>query len=640
MENIKYKSKIEQNWASFFNTINWNVSYEKPTDQYGDWLPDFTINNTRKILVEVKSFKSSRELNNTIKSIIKNIENHQHDYFDILILGDGFNENRKNSFFGWCLNTIHFMEFSDLSDEFDYQTLLTKVHLIKSSDTYGLAFNHRTLFSESEFSTSSYKIPDSKVIYSNELIELWNKSITQIKTKNLTLKLDKPALAKGTRDFLPSEVIKRNYIFDTIKSVFKTYAYLPIETPAIELLSTLTGKYGEEGDQLLFKILNNGDYIDTSNPYALENRDSKILLPSISKRGLRYDLTVPLARYVSMHQNDIQFPFKRYAIQPVWRADRPQKGRYQEFYQCDADMVGSDSLMYEAELLQMLDTVYNRLNIDVIIKLNNRKILQGIAEVSGQLENFIGVTVAIDKLDKIGREKVATELTNLRMDDSAANTILDLIEIKDIDVIATKLSSSEIGMLGVAEMKEVMDYMSNYSLNNKIEFDFTLARGLSYYTGCIIEVVADTASYPDLRMGSISGGGRYADLTSMFGLKDMSGVGVSFGAERIYDVMEECSLFPESVMKSLDIFFVSFDDESHKYAYQQVSKLRAEGISADLYPEGAKMKKQMKYANGTGAPYVAVIGSDEMEANVMAVKEMATGDQSNMTIQEVIDKLK
>ena len=452
--------------------------------------------------------------------------------------------------------------------------------------------------------------------------------------------MSKPAIAKGTRDFLPSEVIKRNYIFDAIRSVFKTYGYLPIETPAIELLSTLTGKYGEEGDKLLFKILNNGDYLAKANPEALANKDSNKMLSSISKRGLRYDLTVPLARYVSMHQNDIQFPFKRYAIQPVWRADRPQKGRYQEFYQCDADMVGSESLMYEAELLQILDTVYQKLNIDTVIKLNNRKILQGIAEVSGQSENFMGITVAIDKLDKIGREKVAVELTNIGMNDEAANTILDLIEIKDINEIATKLSSSETGMLGVSEMNEVMDYMSDYTLNNKIEFDFTLARGLSYYTGCIIEVVADASSYPDLRMGSISGGGRYADLTAMFGLKDMSGVGVSFGAERIYDVMEECNLFPDSVMKSLDVFFVSFDPESHKYAYQQVSALRAKGVSADLYPEGAKMKKQMKYANGTGAPFVAVIGSDEVSAGVMAVKEMATGEQNNLTLEELLEKLK
>ena len=451
--------------------------------------------------------------------------------------------------------------------------------------------------------------------------------------------MSKPSIAKGTRDFLPSEVIKRNYIFDHIKEVFKTYGYLPIETTAIELLQTLTGKYGDEGDKLLFKILNNGDYLAKANPEALANKDSNAMLSSISRRGLRYDLTVPLARYVSMHQNDIQFPFKRYAIQPVWRADRPQKGRYQEFYQCDADMVGSESLMYEAELLQILDTVYNRLGIDVIIKLNNRKILQGIAEVAGQSDSFIGITVAIDKLDKIGRDKVAEELINLGMDAQAADIILELIEIKEIETIATKLASSKMGMLGVAEMREVMDYMSDYTLNCKIEFDFTLARGLSYYTGCIIEVVADTTTYPDLRMGSISGGGRYADLTSMFGLKDMSGVGVSFGAERIYDVMEECNLFPESVTKSIDIFFVSFDDVSHRYAYKQVSALRAAGISADLYPEAAKMKKQMKYAHGTGAPYVAIIGSDEVDAGIIAVKEMNTGDQGNYSLTELIEKL-
>jgi len=452
--------------------------------------------------------------------------------------------------------------------------------------------------------------------------------------------MSKPAIAKGTRDFLPTEVIKRNFIFDTVRGVFKTYGYLPIETPAIELLSTLTGKYGDEGDKLLFKILNNGDYLAKANPEILAQKDSNKMLSSISKRGLRYDLTVPLARYVSMHQNDIQFPFKRYAIQPVWRADRPQKGRYQEFYQCDADMVGSDSLMYEAELLQILDTVYSRLNIDAIIKLNNRKILQGIAEVAGQSDNFINITVAIDKIDKIGRDKVAIELSNIGMDNAAAHTILDLIEIKDIDTISSKLSNSETGMLGVTEMKEVMDYMSNYTLTSKIEFDFTLARGLSYYTGCIIEVVADTESYPELRMGSISGGGRYADLTSMFGLKDMSGVGVSFGAERIYDVMEECNLFPPSVTKSLDVFFVTFDDESHKYAYKQVSALRAKGISADLYPAGTKMKKQMKYANGTGAPFVVVIGSEEIEADIMVVKEMSTGNQEKLNFDQLLSRLK
>ena len=298
--------------------------------------------------------------------------------------------------------------------------------------------------------------------------------------------MSKPALAKGTRDFLPSEMIKRNYIFDTIRDVYKVYGYLPIETPAIELLQTLTGKYGDEGDKLLFKILNNGDFLSKANPEALANMDSGKLLPSISKRGLRYDLTVPLARYVSMHQNDIQFPFKRYAIQPVWRADRPQKGRYQEFYQCDADMVGSNSLMYEAELLQILDTVYAKLNLDVIIRINNRKILQGIAEVAGQSDQFIGITVAIDKLDKIGRDGVAKELSGLGMTDGNVNTILDLIVIKDIDLIAAQLADSETGMKGVEEIQEVMAYMNEYDLNNTIELDFTLARGLSYYTGCII----------------------------------------------------------------------------------------------------------------------------------------------------------
>lgn len=452
--------------------------------------------------------------------------------------------------------------------------------------------------------------------------------------------MSKPAIAKGTRDFLPPEVIKRNYIFDTIKKVYQTYGYLPIETPAIELLSTLTGKYGDEGDQLLFKILNNGDYLSKADQKAYEAKNSNALLPSISKRGLRYDLTVPLARYVAMHQNEIQFPFKRYAIQPVWRADRPQKGRYQEFYQCDADMVGSDALMYEAELLQILDTVYDQLNLKVIIKINHREILHGICEVTGCEDHFSAITVAIDKLDKIGKEKVIEELINLGASKSSAEQILDLISIKDIDQIENALSESVTGMRGVAEVKEVMAYMTDYALSNSIELDFTLARGLNYYTGCIIEVVADAQAYPDLQMGSLSGGGRYADLTGMFGLQSMSGVGISFGAERIYDVMEECDLFPESVDRSLDLFIVSFDERSHLYAYGQLSKIRAAGIAADMYPTPTKMKKQMKYADGTGAPYVALVGSDEVEANMLSVKQMSTGDQQKMHTAALIELLK
>lgn len=452
--------------------------------------------------------------------------------------------------------------------------------------------------------------------------------------------MSKPAIAKGTRDFLPAEVIKRQYIFRTIEKVYKAYGYLPIETPAIELLQTLTGKYGDEGDKLLFKILNNGDFLSKADQNALDNKDSNKVLPSISKRGLRYDLTVPLARYVSMHQNDIQFPFKRYAIQPVWRADRPQKGRYQEFYQCDADMVGSTSLMYEAELIQILDTVYKQLNIKTIIRINNRKILQGIAEVCGQEDKFIPITVAIDKLDKIGPDKVVEELSKIEISAEDAQRIVDMIAIKDIEEIASKINDSEAGKLGVAEVREVLAYLEGYEMSNNIELDFTLARGLSYYTGCIIEVVADKAYYPDLVMGSISGGGRYADLTSMFGLRDMSGVGISFGAERIYDVMEECKLFPESVNKALDVFVVALDAESHTYAFKQVTRMRKQGIAADLYPEAAKMKKQMKYANGTGAPYVIIIGSEERESGKLALKDMINGTQESLSIDVIIQKLK
>ncbi len=445
----------------------------------------------------------------------------------------------------------------------------------------------------------------------------------------------KPGIPKGTRDFNPDQVNKRNYIFDTIKKVFIKYGYQPIETPTMENLSTLTGKYGDEGDQLLFKVLNNGDFLGKADIMALDTRDSNKLIPSISKRGLRYDLTVPFARYVVMYQNDISFPFKRYQIQPVWRADRPQKGRYQEFYQCDVDVVGSDSLVYEAELTQIYDEVFNELKLPVLIKVNNRKILAGIAEVAGISERFAAMTVAIDKLDKIGLEGVKKELANRRISDEAIQQIVNILEVKNLEDLKPLLETSETGRKGIAELEEVFQYLDDYQAANEITFDITLARGLNYYTGCIFEVSAK-----DVEMGSIGGGGRYDDLTGVFGLKDVSGVGVSFGAERIYDVMEELGLFPQDDAVNLKLLFLSFDEKSFLYAWKQLVKVRAAGINAEIYPEPVKMKKQMKYANSREVQYVSIVGSQEMESGQLSLKDMATGEQEMMTIDEIIEKLK
>lgn len=449
----------------------------------------------------------------------------------------------------------------------------------------------------------------------------------------------KPSIPKGTRDFLPQQVNRRNYIFDTIRSVFVKYGYQAIETPVMENLSTLTGKYGEEGDRLLFKVLNNGDFLKKADAAALEAGDSNKLIPSISKRGLRYDLTVPFARFVVMYQNDLSFPFKRYQIQPVWRADRPQKGRYQEFYQCDVDVVGSSSLSYEAELVQIYDEVFGKLGVKTITRINNRKILAGIAEVAGISEQMVTMTVAIDKLDKIGLDGVKNELSNRGIGDAAIERITSILEIKDVDELATALDGSETGQEGVAEIKTVMEYLEGYEFQNQLQFDVTLARGLNYYTGCIFEVNVDTEAHPDVRMGSIGGGGRYADLTSVFGLKNMPGVGVSFGAERIYDVLEELQLFPAEDSAALKVLFVSFDDASHRYAFRCLNQLRAAGINADLYPDPVKMKKQMKYANDRQVPFVVLIGDNEMETGQLALKNMQTGEQEQLTVEALIERL-
>lgn len=449
----------------------------------------------------------------------------------------------------------------------------------------------------------------------------------------------KPSIPKGTRDFLPSQVHKRNFIFDTIRSVFKKYGYQPIETPTMELLSTLTGKYGEEGDKLLFKVLNNGDFLSKVDPKALSEKDSNTVLPQIAKRGLRYDLTVPFARYVVMNQNDIQFPFKRYHIQPVWRADRPQKGRYQEFYQCDVDVVGSDSLMYEAELVKILDETLEKLNVKSIIKVNNRKVLYGLAETFSITENFMDMTMAIDKLDKIGKEKVIEEMTNRSIPKSSAEGVINLLSIDNLSDLEKAFVSSPVGLKGIEELKEFHAYLDLTHTTNTVKFDISLARGLNYYTGCIFEVEADTEAYPNLVMGSIAGGGRYDNLTETFGLKGVSGVGISFGAERIYDVMEEENLFPQGVEKDLDVLFIAFDDESHKYAFKQLQKMRSMNIVSDLYPSPTKMKKQMKYADSRNVPYVVLIGSEEMNSEILTLKDMISGEQSKLSIDEIIKKI-
>ncbi|MEL7424226.1 MAG: histidine--tRNA ligase [Bacteroidota bacterium] len=449
----------------------------------------------------------------------------------------------------------------------------------------------------------------------------------------------KPSIPKGTRDFLPQQVNRRNYIFDTIRSVFVKYGYQSIETPVMENLSTLTGKYGEEGDRLLFKVLNNGDFLKKADAAALEAGDSNKLIPSISKRGLRYDLTVPFARFVVMYQNDLSFPFKRYQIQPVWRADRPQKGRYQEFYQCDVDVVGSNSLSYEAELVQIYDEVFGKLGMKTITRINNRKILAGIAEVAGIPDQMVTMTVAIDKLDKIGLDGVTNELRNREIGEDAIERITSILEIKDLDALASALAGSETGLEGVEEIKTVFSYLEDYEWQNQLLFDVTLARGLNYYTGCIFEVNVDTEAHPDVKMGSIGGGGRYADLTSVFGMKNTPGVGVSFGAERIYDVLEELQLFPQEDSAALKVLFIAFDATSHRYAFRCLNQARAAGINADLYPDPVKLKKQMKYANDRKVPYVVLIGDQEMESGELSFKNMQNGEQEKLSLESIIERL-
>lgn len=447
----------------------------------------------------------------------------------------------------------------------------------------------------------------------------------------------KPSIPKGTRDFSPAEMVRRNYIFDIIKEVFQRYGYLPIETPAMENLTTLLGKCGEEGDKLLFKILNSGDYLKNISNSVLQNQNTKKITPLISEKGLRFDLTVPFARYVVQHRNDITFPFKRYQIQPVWRADRPQKGRYREFYQCDVDVIGSNSLLNEVELVQIIDDVFDKLKISSIVKINNRKILIGIAEIIGEGDKIVDITVAIDKLYKIGIEQVNEELVLKGVSKKAIEQLQPIINLKGklkekFPKLKEILKNSKIGMEGIEETIQVMKHLKDLNIKAKFQLDLTLARGLDYYTGIIIEVIAK-----DVPIGSICGGGRYDDLTGIFGLPGISGVGISFGADRIYDVMKELDLFPEESRTTTQIMFVNFGKEEEKYCLSLLSEIRKAGINAEIYPEPVKIKKQMSYANNKKIPYVVLVGENEMKDEILTVKNMNTGEQVRLSVSQFIN---
>ncbi len=451
--------------------------------------------------------------------------------------------------------------------------------------------------------------------------------------------VQKPTIPKGTRDFTPVEMLKRNYIFNTIKKHFIRFGYQPIETPAMENLTTLMGKYGEEGDKLLFKILNSGDFLNKVAPDDLQAKNSLKLTTKISEKGLRYDLTVPFARFVVQHQNEISFPFKRYQIQPVWRADRPQKGRYREFFQCDADVIGNNALLNEVELVQLIDSIFSDLNVKVITQLNNRKILSGIAEIIGQADKIIDITVAMDKLDKIGLDHVNLELLDKGLPQQAVDQLQPILLLsgdnkEKLQSLKEVLKDSEIGLKGVAEMQEIMDYLQLFDLQNEVELNLTLARGLNYYTGSIFEVKAK-----DVQIGSICGGGRYDDLTGIFGLKDVSGVGISFGADRIFDVLNELDLYPKHQTENTKVLFINFGKKEEAYCLPILAKLRAGGVNAEIYPEAAKMKKQMKYANNKAVPFVALVGENEMEKAELMLKNMETGEQKAYAKEDFLNEM-
>ncbi len=449
--------------------------------------------------------------------------------------------------------------------------------------------------------------------------------------------MQQPSIPKGTRDFSPEEMAKRNYIFGTIKRVFQLFGFRQIETPAIENLSTLMGKYGEEGDKLLFKILNSGDFAGAVDTAEWNAQNSNKITAKIAEKGLRYDLTVPFARYVVQHRDQITFPFKRYQIQPVWRADRPQKGRYREFYQCDADVVGSDSLLNEVELLQVVDEVFRRLQIAVTIKLNNRKILSGIAQIIGAEENIIDITVAIDKLDKIGLDNVNAELATKGITQAAIDQLQPILLLQGDNAeklaqLKMALAASPIGLQGISELETIFEWLKPLSIQNKVELDLTLARGLNYYTGAIIEVKAN-----DVQIGSISGGGRYDNLTGVFGLENVSGVGVSFGADRIYDVLLQLNAFPETVSENTAVLFLNFGLQEQAIALTLLNTIRQTGINAEIYPEATKIKKQMNYANQKNIPWVVILGENEINQGVVTLKNMQSGEQKVVSHEQLIE---
>ena len=451
--------------------------------------------------------------------------------------------------------------------------------------------------------------------------------------------MQKPSIPKGTRDFSPVEMAKRNYIFNTIREVYHLYGFQQIETPAMENLSTLMGKYGEEGDKLLFKILNSGDCFAGITKEELEEMNPVKFAAKACEKGLRYDLTVPFARFVVQHRNEISFPFKRYQIQPVWRADRPQKGRYREFYQCDGDVVGSDSLINEVELIQIMDEVFHRFGIRVCIKMNNRKILSGIAEVIGAADKIVDITVAIDKLDKIGLDKVNEELRDKGLSEEAIAKLQPVILLsgsnrEKIASLKEVLAASETGLKGIEEMEFILDRIEKLALRAELELDLTLARGLNYYTGAIFEVKA-----LDVQIGSITGGGRYDNLTGVFGMEGVSGVGISFGADRIYDVLNQLDLYPKDALQTTQLLFVNFGSQEEAYLLPIVAKVRAAGIRTELYPESCKMKKQMSYADAKKIPFVAIVGETEMAEGKINLKNMLTGEQSMLTIDELIERM-
>ena len=452
--------------------------------------------------------------------------------------------------------------------------------------------------------------------------------------------MSSPSIPKGTRDFTPVEMARRNYIFDAIRSIFTLHGYMPIETPAMENLSTLMGKYGEEGDKLLFKILNSGNYLSDVPEDVYSGKETGKMLKHISEKGLRYDLTVPFARFVVQHNNEITFPFKRYQIQPVWRADRPQKGRYREFYQCDVDVIGSNSLLYEVEMITIAAEIFKKLGISITILMNNRKILSGIAEVIGESARITDITVAIDKLDKIGQEGVNKELAEKGLSNETIAKLQPILGLKGsslekLDQLSAILAPSETGLKGIEEMRTIFKFIEALKIEANVEIDLTLARGLNYYTGAIIEIKAN-----DVQMGSISGGGRYDDLTGIFGLKGMSGIGISFGADRIYDVLNELKLFPQDLEQATTVLLVNFGGNEELVSLKLLQKLHEAGISAEIYPEPLKMKKQFGYADNKKIPYTIIIGADEAASGMYQLKNMLTGEQEKLSAVELIDKFR